>query len=268
MASRRQAEAELAQAEAEHLRLLEHSPASVVVHVDGVIVYANRSAVALFGGKDASELTGTPMYALAHPADRSFVQRRIAEGRQGTLVESEKRDIRMLRLGGEDFLVYPTGTARMWHGTVATQVTLVDVTATREADAELARREKFHSEVLDSMAPQAIVLGADGVVLAHNRAWAEHRALLGALAETPLGVDFLQMCRVDGSRHSADAAALADGIECVVRGEVGQFSIDCEVTSADGKGAWFSTNVTPLTGPDGGGRRQPDRHHRPQAVRG
>ncbi|MDQ1682285.1 MAG: hypothetical protein QOH99_826 [Frankiaceae bacterium] len=252
VASRRQAEAELAQAEADHLDLLDRTPVAVVIHVDGVIAFVNRSAVSMFAAQDANELIGLHMHDLAHPDEYEFVHRRIAQVRTGGLVATEKRDVRMLRRNGEEFLASPTGLGRLWHGTAATQVTLIDVTDVRRAAAELVQREKFHSEVLDSMAPQAIVLDASGVVLSHNRAWAEHRGRLGAAAETPIGVNFLQLCRAGGNRHSTDAVALADGIESVLRGDVGQFSIDLAVTYADGTGAWFSTNATPLTGPDGG----------------
>jgi diguanylate cyclase (GGDEF)-like protein/PAS domain S-box-containing protein len=249
---RREASA-LEQAESEHLEVMDRSPAATIVHRNFRICYANRAALAMFGARNLAELAGETLLDRVHPDSRPTATARIAALEIGQLATDEAApDLRLLRLDGTDFLARPLGSHRMWRGQPAIQVTLTDVTEARRAEQTLEAREQLHAEVLDSMATRTAVLDRAGRILSFNRAWLDLIDRLGIPGSTPVGTDFLELCRMENSRNSPGAWALADGLRAMLDGDEDRFSMDIEMWYADGDTAWFSISVTPLTGPNGG----------------
>ena len=123
----------------------------------------------------------------------------------------------------------------------------------RAAAERLRRRERFHREVLDSMAAATAVVDRDGIVGTVNTAW---RQLTGA----GVGVGGDGSGPVDEGRYFADVARrlhpagpalqVEAGVRDVLRGAAAAFQLDLPDRRVEER--WYALQVTPLSA-DGGG---------------
>jgi len=111
--------------------------------------------------------------------------------------------------------------------------------------AEIAEREEFQGEILDSVSTPMVVLDASGNVLRTNPAW---EALVGSIDTTD---EYLSVMR-RFIRPTGDAdRALADALWQVLRGE--EASTETDVAFEDTvRRHWFTVRATRLQGRRGG----------------
>lgn len=130
---RRQAQTALAESEARYRTLVEQCPNPVAVHRGGQVVYVNPAAVRLWGGEDASELVGRPVFDFVHPDSRPLAEERIRsvleEGITPAVVEAQ-----MLRKDGTPARVLVHTAPLLLEGKPAVQALLVDLSG-RDAPA-------------------------------------------------------------------------------------------------------------------------------------
>src|SRR5581483_10195009 len=91
--ARQQSDAELRESEERYRRLVEHSPAAVMVHSGGLLVFANPAALRLLGAESASQVVGRPMLDFVHPDYRDLVMeraRQVAAGMTSLPTAEEK----------------------------------------------------------------------------------------------------------------------------------------------------------------------------------
>ncbi|HBQ15396.1 MAG TPA: hypothetical protein DEF51_31160 [Myxococcales bacterium] len=126
--ARNRAQQALASRERELLELIQRSPDGILLHREGVIVYANSSAATLLGVDEASELSGRPV-----PGDLSLA---VADG---ALIEVR------LELGGErpDRMVEAASLEVTFEGEPTTLVMARDVTERRTLQAQLAQADRL-----------------------------------------------------------------------------------------------------------------------------
>ncbi|MEW5960541.1 MAG: PAS domain S-box protein [Chloroflexota bacterium] len=132
----KQAEEALRESEERHRLLIDQSPYAIGVHQDGQIVFANPSAVRLFGVRNADELIGKPINALIHPENWEAARQRIARMLQGESGLYPTED-RYLRLDGRVVPVEVTATPFTHAGRPAVQVIALDITDRKRAEDEL-----------------------------------------------------------------------------------------------------------------------------------
>ena len=121
--------------------LVELLPDAIVVHRDGVYLFANSSAARLLHASSPSEIMGMAVLATVAPEDRADVlgRMRLASMPGDT---TPLRDFTMLRLDGTRVLVETTGTSIEFGGRPAALVVIRDITERRRAEAAVRETEQ------------------------------------------------------------------------------------------------------------------------------
>ena len=155
-------EAELARAatEARYRELFARSPSALVLHRDGVVIEANRSAAALFGADDAQSLSGHSLLDFYDEADgsRAQAQQRLAQLASMSSGEGLPLHLYAMRsAGGRRLRVRVVSIKVEAGGTPAVLTIYEDETARLQTEAGRARSEALLSHVV-STSPDLITL--------------------------------------------------------------------------------------------------------------
>jgi PAS domain S-box-containing protein len=112
---------------------------SIIIHVDGKIVYANPSAAALYGVNSHKELIGVSVINFLEPEFRSQAYQRLSalqEGKQAPLTEYT-----FIRKDGRRVFVELTSVQAVYEGTPAIQSIIRDITSRKEQEIVLKESE-------------------------------------------------------------------------------------------------------------------------------
>jgi PAS domain S-box-containing protein len=142
-AAREGTEQASARFEASFRMLIESLPDGVLVHRDGLIVYANPTATHLLG-YDEDGMVGHPLVELSHPDERPIMYQRLAEI-AGSTSMAPVREARVVRRDGTIITVEVTGLAVTFDGLPAIVSLMHDVTEKRQLLAQLAQRDRLAS---------------------------------------------------------------------------------------------------------------------------
>ncbi len=157
--ARNRAAAALRDSEDRYRNIIESSPEAIIVHRDGIVVYANPSAVRLHGAPSASDLVGRRMLDLIHTDFHEMVmerRRNISEsGVAGPMVE-----MRFLKLDGTSVDVEVQSVATRYGDAPAVQVTAHDTTERKLAEAN---RQKFERELQETQKLESLGVLAGGI---------------------------------------------------------------------------------------------------------
>jgi PAS domain S-box-containing protein len=140
---RRSAEAELRESEQRYRQLVDLIQASVVLHVDGRIAFANAYAARMLGAKSPEELIGRDLASFVHPEDRlgaAARTRSVIEGDEAPLSE-----MRYVRLDGATVTAEVQSVPLINRGKVQVLAMARDVTAQREAESQLQQALKMEA---------------------------------------------------------------------------------------------------------------------------
>jgi PAS domain S-box-containing protein len=135
--ARKKAEEALAESEEKYRNLVDLAPDAILIHQDGMIVFANPAAAALTGVGGPDDLVGEPVLEIVHPETRRHVAWNIETDLRGD--ESPLTAVDLLRPDGTTVTVQGRGAMIPFGGRPAVQVVLRDVTEEKRADAERAR---------------------------------------------------------------------------------------------------------------------------------
>jgi len=127
--------------EERYRRLVEFSPAAMVVHSKGKIVFANQAAINLAGGEKLEDLLEKPMLDFVHPDYHSVVKERIRQ----TVEESSEVELipeKFIRLDGRVIDVEVAAIPTTYQEKPATQVLYMDVTERKQAEETLQRQNQ------------------------------------------------------------------------------------------------------------------------------
>ena len=140
----RNSEARLRASEQRYHQVVDLVQEAIWIHVDGSIVFANPSAATLFGAETPEVLHGRSIFALLHPDDRAAAIERtravVAEGRTVPI-----REMRLLGLDGRTRIAAIHAVPFMQGGRLHVMASGRDVTAEREAEAQLHQAQKMES---------------------------------------------------------------------------------------------------------------------------
>jgi len=139
----RASEEALRESEARYRRLVDLAPEALLVLQDGQIVYCNEAAARLYGAENTAKLLGTGAFDRVHPDDLPSVMERIRDAERG--VRLPVREARHLRLDGSEVAVETTAGPVEWHGRLAMQVFVRDITDRKRAEARLRDAQKLES---------------------------------------------------------------------------------------------------------------------------
>jgi PAS domain S-box-containing protein len=133
----------LQRSEASFRALIERSPDGIVVHANGITLYANSAFATMLGFDSPAEVVGIRVLEHIHPDDRSTVASRIQAIRKGEAVPFNEE--RIIRRDGSALTVSFSGVGITYEGQPAIVAIARDVTAQRSMLAQLAQAEKMVS---------------------------------------------------------------------------------------------------------------------------
>ena len=148
---------QLLQSEERYRILVETSPDAILLHRDGVFLYANNAALRLFGAESTDQLVGQPVESTVHPEYRTLVRERIKEAQSVAGHSNPCHEEKVLRLDGSAIDVEAIGTHLAYEGKPAVQVVLRDITARKMAEKALRESEDTLRNLMDVM-PVGVVL--------------------------------------------------------------------------------------------------------------
>jgi PAS domain S-box-containing protein/putative nucleotidyltransferase with HDIG domain len=195
MTERMKAQEALAASETSYRNLFEQTMMGMEL-LDGQtgrVVLANHALARMFGFKSPEEMVGIDgITGWVMPEDMDWVLREFARA----MADPEKRDVATLRVKGNDgrvVWVSGSGTFLDYQGKPAMLISLVDVTATKEAELKLHESEEKNRLLIDNAA-EGIAVIQDGIAKFFNRRLVE---LTGWPAEELLSRSFLDLVHPD-----------------------------------------------------------------------
>ncbi|AHH17300.1 hypothetical protein NONO_c25050 [Nocardia nova SH22a] len=149
--------------------LVEHSPDGVIVHEDGIVVYANRAIVRLLDATGVDEVVGKPVTQFVAYRDLPAMLDRIARlNRSGDA--SETAEMTLVRCDGQAVEVETVAVLTVWQNRLAYQVVIHDLTAQRRAEAAQRRAEQHFTAVVSQLEEGVVVIDRDGRIESINPA--------------------------------------------------------------------------------------------------
>ncbi len=130
----------LVESEQRYRTLVDASPVAVVVHQHQKIVFANPAALQLLGAADAASLMGRWMGDFVHPDQHALVAER-ARREKTQLPDLPMQEWRALRLDGIELEVQAQSSRIYVQGEPATQISFMDISARKQAEASLRESE-------------------------------------------------------------------------------------------------------------------------------
>ncbi|HTL38266.1 MAG TPA: EAL domain-containing protein, partial [Kofleriaceae bacterium] len=149
---RKLADAALRESERRFRKVVEQSPEAIVLHANGLLLYANPAAASLIGAPSSSELAGRRFVSIVHPGSQDIVtsRRSVLEDRR----QREMLQYQLLHRDGRALDVEATSVPSTFNGSPAVQTHLRDVTSQKVLEAQLAH-QAFH-DALTGLANRAL----------------------------------------------------------------------------------------------------------------
>ncbi|MDT8375612.1 MAG: response regulator [Mariprofundaceae bacterium] len=148
----KQEAAALAESEANHRVLLEHSPNPVGVHRDGKWIYMNPAAVVLFAAESIEDVLGTPVLDYIHPEHHPMaIERMQIQMKENVAVPVVEE--KLLRKNGEMFIAEVQGSPVIFDGEPSFLTTCRDLSESRKYEEKnlLLQSQLEHSRRLESL---------------------------------------------------------------------------------------------------------------------
>ena len=137
IAEQKNAEYALRESEERYRALVEFSPNTIVVHVNGIVQFVNQSAIQLMGASRADELIKKNVIEFVHPDHRAQVLQRISKVYNNKAVPPQEQ--KWLRLDGSKVEVEVISIPFVFEGEQAAQVIARDITEHKQAEGELRK---------------------------------------------------------------------------------------------------------------------------------
>jgi PAS domain S-box-containing protein len=160
------AENELRDSEAKYRQLADLTPEGLLIHLDGAVKYANRSAARILKAPDPEWLIGKKITDFVHPAFRAKVKtriNRIVERLDSAPVIVEK----LLRTDGEEFYSEVSAVPFKLSGRSAVQVVFNDITERRIAEEKM----RILAQAIDSIKECVSMTDVNNTVIFINKAF-------------------------------------------------------------------------------------------------
>jgi two-component system cell cycle sensor histidine kinase/response regulator CckA len=143
VSERERTEAARRTSEERYRAIVEGSIQGIVVHVDGVIRFANQALTRIIG-YESHELIGRSAASFVAPQDRErLLAYRDARGRSEGV--PSRYEFRAMRRDGTVIWLDSTVTAVTWDGAPATLATMVDVTERKSLEEQLRQSQKMEA---------------------------------------------------------------------------------------------------------------------------
>ena len=152
-------QAALAESEQRYRLLVESSPESVIVILDGIVRFANPAAVRLFKAGSERDLAGKPMLDLVHPDSR----KKALELRKGIFATGNNgpmTEMKYVRIDGTAFEGESQGSLVLFNGAPGLQISLHEITARKAIEHE---RQQFERKLQETQKLESLGVLAGGI---------------------------------------------------------------------------------------------------------
>jgi PAS domain S-box-containing protein len=206
-----ESENEIRESENKYRQLADLMPSGLLIHVDGVITYANRMAARIFATEDPAGLIGRRMLDFLHPEFRDTVKERIrllTEEREPAVMLEEK----LVRANGEVFFAEVSAVPFQVDGQPAVQVVFNDITERRMAE----ERVRTLAHAIDSIHECVSMTDTENNILFVNRSFCQ---TYGYSREELIGKN-ISMMREDPDNSEVTTQILEESIKGGWSGEL------------------------------------------------
>lgn len=153
---RKKAEMDLKESEDRYRLLVESSPDGIIIHQDGIVIFANKTSAVLLNADKPEELVGKPVMSFVHPDYIQTVRDRIhstQNARDGAPLIEEK----LLGIDGAEIEVEVAAIPFIFRGKPSTQVVFRDITKRKKAESELVESREFLDKIINSIGDPVFV---------------------------------------------------------------------------------------------------------------
>ncbi|MFO7558211.1 MAG: PAS domain S-box protein [Desulfobacterales bacterium] len=126
----------LRESEVRYRNIIEVSPAGIIVHSDGKLVFTNKAGSDLMGAGSPAEIIGMPIKEILHPDNWNSARERLQRMLAGEKILHPVEE-RLVRLDGKTVDVFVTDTKLTYEGRPAVQVVIQDITEKKKIEREL-----------------------------------------------------------------------------------------------------------------------------------
>ena len=162
----KKAEMELKESEDRYRLLVESSPDGIMIHQDGIVIFANRASAVLLNADKPEELVGKPVMSFVHPDYIRTVQDRI-HSTQYARDEAPLIEEKFLGIDGTQIDVEVAAIPFTNRGKPATQVVFREITRRKKAEEALQRYKLLSDHSRDII---LFIQKEDGRILEANDA--------------------------------------------------------------------------------------------------
>ncbi len=227
---------QMAETESRFEKLLEVLPDPVIIHQNGLLVFANRAAIEMYGAGGLGEIVGTRMIDRVATESRAFVLDRI--GRMVMSGSTEPLAVeRHVKLDGTVFDVEVIAAGVTFDGKPAVEVIVRDVTARHETEAALRASEARVRAVFDQSSLGMLLVDRGGQPVESNAAF---RRLIGYEAAE------LSRLTLADFTHPADVEASGRLLQDLFEGRNDGYETKKRYIGKDGRQIWARVHVSPV----------------------
>ncbi len=119
----------------------------------------------------------------------------------------------------------------------------------RQAEEAGRRSEEFNRAIFNSLTAHIAVLDSQGTILSVNEAWKQFPSTNGCsiLIATPIGANYLDVCRRACKEGLKEASRILDGLQRVLSGSLLDYRLEYPCYSSCHE-RWFLLTISPLAG--------------------
>lgn len=148
-------------------KLLEKLPIGVVIHHQGIVMFANRHAHNIIGAVAVGQLVGLSAMNFVHPDFVPGIEERIKKVMDGDSVPMVEQ--KFIRLDGRTIDVETMAFPFFYKGKAATHVIFRDITEKKKTEEHARRSESLFSQLFQNLPMAVVMLDENGKVSEINR---------------------------------------------------------------------------------------------------
>jgi len=146
---RARAEEALRESEDRYRSLVDLSPDAILVHSDGVFVFANEAAARLLRAEEPAVLVGRPILEVVHPDHHEVVRGRVRGEERGQ--RQPPLEQRFIRRDGTEVDVEVAGIPLTYRGRPAGQIVVRDITGRKAVERRLRDAESRYRTLVETI---------------------------------------------------------------------------------------------------------------------
>ena len=234
------AELALRESEEKYRSLVETSFDGIIIHQDGLIIFANSTAGRLIGYEPVHDVIGKPILSFVHPDFRTLVHQRMESATAETQPVIREK---FLRLDGSSIDVDVVAIPFVWKDKPAVHVVFRDISEQIETEEALRESEEKFRSFVENANEIVFSLNPDGIFTYVSPKWTE---LLGHDVSEVIGKSAAVFIYPD------DFLRISEFIRQTIMTGNKASGIEYRIQHKNNTWQWHSQSISPIY--DAGGR--------------